>query len=255
MRRGQPHEVLDPRTSLLCRHFVSQPEGGYLCCPLTVQGEILGLFCLIGHDAADRADQRASRRQLALTVGEAIKLSLSNLKLREKLREQATRDPLTGLFNRRYLEESLTRELHRTSRGSSQLCIAMLDLDHFKRLNDTFGHEAGDVVLREVGQVLRDRLRKSDISCRYGGEEFVLVLPDSSLVDTSQRVEQIRLIVKELEDSARGPGAQRHDPFGGYRGGAGARVQPRDLLRAADDALYAAKQAGRDRVVIYQPRT
>src|SRR5207237_5327456 len=93
----------------------------------------------------------------------------------------------------------LWRELHRSHRRNSPLGVAMLDLDHFKRFNDTFGHGAGDSLLRELGQLLREKLRKSDISCRYGGEEFVLILPDSSLEDTRQRVEQIRGLIKELK--------------------------------------------------------
>ena len=128
-----------------------------------------------------------------MAAGETIKQSLYSLKLREELREQAIHDPLTGLYNRRYLEENLGRELHRARRGNSPLCVVMLDLDNFKPFNDTFGHDAGDSLLRELGQMLREKLRKSDISCRYGGDEFVLVLPDSSIADTRQRLEQIRL--------------------------------------------------------------
>ncbi|MHB8079258.1 MAG: sensor domain-containing diguanylate cyclase [Candidatus Krumholzibacteriia bacterium] len=253
MRRGQPHEVLDPQANLPCRHFVEQPSAGYLCVPLTVQGESLGLLCLTG-DTGMTDNQRASQRNLALTLGEAIKLSLFNLRLQEKLREQATRDPLTGLFNRRYLEDSLGRELHRAQRKQSPLSLVMLDLDHFKQFNDTFGHDAGDLLLRELGKVLRTVLRQSDIACRYGGEEFVLVFPDCSLADTEKRVEDIRAVVRGLE--------LRHDdrPLGPITVSAGVAAAPdhgvtaAELIRAADDAMYAAKQAGRDRLVASQAR-
>jgi diguanylate cyclase (GGDEF)-like protein len=221
--------------------------------PLTVQGETLGLLCFIGA-ATRKGEHQVSQQQLAVTVGEAVKLSLSNLRLREKLREQATHDPLTGLFNRRYLDESLPRELHRAQRGNSPLCVAMLDLDHFKRLNDTFGHDAGDSLLRELGQVLHEKLRKSDIVCRYGGEEFVLVLPDSSLANAWQRVEQIRVLIKELQIRH---GEHLLGMMTVSAGIAGAREHgstARELMRAADNALYAAKQAGRDRVVVYEAR-
>ena len=254
LRRGQPHEASDPETSLLCRHFVRPPDGGYLCVPLTVQGETLGLLCVIGAEPAGTGERRADYRQLALTMGEAIKLSLSNLRLRAKLREQATHDLLTGLFNRRYLEESLSRELHRARRGHSELCIAMLDLDHFKRLNDTFGHEAGDAVLCEVGQVLREKVRRSDISCRYGGEEFVVVLPESSLAATVQRVEQIRILIKGLQIRHRDQMLTPTTVSAGIAIASEQHSTPRDLLSAADAALYAAKQAGRDRVVVYEAR-
>ena len=253
LRRGQLHEVTDPQAGLLCRHFVSQPETSYLCVPLTVQGETLGVFCLVGAPAK-RSHHQVSQLQLAVTVSEAIKLSLSNLKLREELRAEAIHDPLTGLFNRRYLEETLPRELHRAQRAHSPLCVAMLDLDNFKRFNDTYGHDAGDSLLRELGRLLLGKLRKSDISCRYGGEEFVLVLPDSSAADAKQRMEQIRGQIKELKIphgeqvlsaiTVSAGVAQAEDP----------PPNPSQLLRAADTALYAAKNAGRDRVMVYQAK-
>jgi diguanylate cyclase (GGDEF)-like protein len=218
---------------------------------LTVQGEMLGVFCLVGAPAK-RSKHQVSQLQLAATVSEAIKLSLSNLKLREELRAEAIHDPLTGLFNRRYLEETLPRELHRARRAHSPLCVAMLDLDNFKHFNDTYGHDAGDSLLRELGRLLRGQLRKSDISCRYGGEEFVLVLPDSSLADAEQRVEQIRAQIKDLQIPH---GEQRLSALTVSAGVAQAEDHngdPRELLRAADTALYAAKNAGRDRVIVYQ---
>ena len=125
LRRGQLHEVANAETGLLCRHFVSQPNTRYLCVPLTVQGEILGVFCLAGPPAYT-SDHQIGQLQLAVTVSESIKLSLSNLKLREKLRAEAIHDPLTGLFNRRYLEEMLVRELHRARRRKSPLSLTML---------------------------------------------------------------------------------------------------------------------------------
>ena len=253
LRRGQLHEVADPQAGLLCRHFVGQPETGYLCVPLTVQGETLGVFCLVGAPAKTSKHQ-VSQLQLAVTVSESIKLSLSNLKLREKLRAEAIHDPLTGLFNRRYLEETLARELHRARRRNSPLCVAMLDLDNFKRFNDTFGHDAGDSLLRELGRLVRGKVRKSDIPCRYGGEEFVLVLPDSSLVDAEQRVEQLRVLINELQIPH---GEQLLGALTVSAGVAQADAHnsnPNELLRAADQALYAAKNAGRDRVVVYQAK-
>jgi diguanylate cyclase (GGDEF)-like protein/PAS domain S-box-containing protein len=251
LRQGHPHEVLNPRTSLLCHHFVHPPTRGYLCLPLTVQGETLGVFHLGFLDVGE-GEYAASRLQLAVSVGEAIKLSLSNLRLRKRLNEQATRDPLTGLFNRRYMEDTLSREVHRALRSRTPLCLAMLDLDYFKRFNDTYGHDAGDLVLREVGRMLREHLRRSDVACRYGGEEFVLVLPDSSLADTQQRLDQIRLLFERLET--------RHDGalLGSITLSAGVASAPEhgatgeELLRAADVALYAAKHAGRNAVVVYQ---
>jgi len=247
LRRGKLHEVSDPRTDLLCHHFVHQPQTGYLCVPLIVQSGTTGLLCLTG--AAERVLGSVTRQQLAVEVGETIKLSLSNLKLREKLREEAIHDPLTGLFNRRYLDESLSRELHRAKRRNSPLSVAMLDLDNFKPFNDTFGHDAGDALLRESAQVMRDKLRKSDICCRYGGDEFVLVLPDSSMADTRQRVEQICVVMKETQI--------RPDTITVSAGIAAASEKgstAAELLQAADTAMYAAKQAGKNRVVVYEAK-
>lgn len=250
MRRGKPHEVSDPQGSLLCRHFVRRSDTSYLCVPLMVQGETLGVLCFIGLSTGK--GETGSQTSLAVTVGEDVKLSLFNLRLREKLSEQATRDPLTGLYNRRYLEESLERELHRTSREHVPLSVAMLDLDYLKQFNDTFGHEAGDRVLRELGRVFREKLRKSDISCRFGGEEFVLVLPGSALPDARQRVEQIRLLVKGLQVRHDDQVLGRLTVSGGVAASPEHGETPAELLRAADAALYSAKQAGRDRVVSYQ---
>lgn len=252
MRRGKPHEVADPKTGLQCQHFVDQPEMGYFCVPLTVQGETLGLLCLIG-SSTGKNEHWEKQQQLAMTLGETIKLSLSNLRLREKLREQATHDPLTGLCNRRYLEENLLRELHHAQRRNSPLCVSMLDLDHFKQFNDTFGHDAGDALLCELGRLLREELRKSDILCRYGGEEFVVVLCDSSLENAWQRMEQLRVLVRDLRIRH---GEQQLGMVTVSAGLAGHEhgFTPAELLRAADESLYAAKQAGRDRVVVYDKK-
>jgi len=249
MRRGQPHEALDPNRDLLCQHFVQTPETGTLCLPLMVQGETLGLLSLVG----DLDDEHSfNLRQLAVATGEAIKLSLSNIKLREELREQAIRDPLTGLYNRRDMEESLARELNRSRRQKSQLCVAMMDLDGFKQVNDHFGHGAGDAALREVGRILSQHLRNTDIACRYGGDEFFIVLPDSSLEDNRQRLDQIRILIKE---QAIRYGEKFLKPMTISIGIASARehsFDARELIRAADEALYAAKQAGSDQLVVYQ---
>jgi diguanylate cyclase (GGDEF)-like protein/PAS domain S-box-containing protein len=251
MRRGQPHEVTNPQTSVICRHFIHPPTTGYLCLPLVVQGETLGLFYL-DIPVGMSVEQLISWKQLVVTIGEGIKLSLSNLKLRETMHEQANRDPLTGLFNRRYLDDTLPRELMHAQRHNTPTCLAMLDIDHFKHFNDTFGHEAGDLILRELGYVLNDNIRKSDIACRFGGEEFILVLFDSPLEASRRHIENICAHVKEMQIRY---GEQL---LGTIALSAGLievsdnSFTADDLLRAADEALYAAKGAGRDRIVAYR---
>ena len=251
MRRGRLHEVNHPESGLLCRHFNSTPKTAYWCVPLMVQGETLGVVCVICPPGRT-PEREASDQQLAVTVGETIKLSLSNLRLREELREQATHDPLTGLYNRRYMDDSLIREIYGAQRRDSELCVAMLDLDHFKEFNDSFGHDAGDSLLKEFGRVLRETMRKSDIAFRTGGEEFLLVFPDCSAADTALRVEQVRQHVRALQIR------QGEQPLGTATVSAGVAAASvtgwtaTELLRAADEALYSAKQRGRDRVVVYQ---
>lgn len=189
-----------------------------------------------------------TKQQLAVTVAEHIALSLANLKLRETLQNQSIRDPLTGLFNRRYLEESLEREVNRAQRKQQTLGIIMLDVDHFKRFNDTFGHEAGDAVLRKLGQFLHTHIRVSDIACRYGGEELTLILPEASLDVTHQRAEQIREGVKHLQVQ------HRHQPLDAITLSLGVACFPQHgltgeaVMQAADAALYRAKKEGRDAV-------
>jgi len=252
LRLGQIHEVVDLETGLLCHHFQHPPQGGYFCLPLTVQGEMLGVLSLIDN-TIKRGEHPPGLKQLAVTVGETIKLSLSNLKLRDELRSQAIQDPLTGLFNRRYLDETLPRELNRAQRLGTPLCVVMLDMDGFKQFNDAFGHGPGDELLRTFAEVLRKYLRKSDISCRYGGDEFVLIMPDSPIADTQQRVEQIRIHLKELQQVQHA--GQQLDIV---TLSAGIASMPEhgstesELLKAADEAMYTAKQGGRNQIVVYQ---
>ena len=145
-------------------------------------------------------------------VGEAFDEMIKALQRRDAelkqalqdLQEQAITDPLTGLLNRRYLQEYLPRELTRATRNGAPVALIMMDLDYFKRVNDTFGHEAGDLVLREIGALLRNNLRASDIACRFGGEEFVIVLPESSLDGARKRAEAIRAATKHLNPMYRG---------------------------------------------------
>lgn len=164
------------------------------------------------------------------------------------LHNQCIRDPLTGLFNRRYLEQVLEREICRAAQQEQTLGVIMLDVDHFKQLNDSFGHEAGDIVLQKLSSLLQTKMRNSDIACRYGGEEFTLILPNTSLEPIQQQAEYLRQQIEQLNIDY-----LTHDlnitislgistfPESGLRG--------KDLLQAADAALYRAKAQGRNRVV------
>jgi GGDEF domain-containing protein len=178
LRSGRAHVVDDTRSGPLCTHLPSPPPGAYLCTPLVAQGDALGVLhvAFFARGRLAGAPLTEAKRRLADAVGEQVALGLANVKLREVLRSQSIRDPLTGLFNRRYMEETLEREVRRAQRAVRPMAVLMLDLDHFKRVNDEFGHDAGDALLRELGNLLLRNLRREDVACRYGGEEFVLVL-------------------------------------------------------------------------------
>jgi diguanylate cyclase (GGDEF)-like protein len=241
-----------------CGHLGHPLPAASVCVPLLAHGETLGvLHVQATAPAADQAGGAVAllpeaQERLAEKVADQAALALANLSLRQTLREQATRDPLTGLFNRRYLEESLQRELRRAERRRRPLGVVMVDLDHFKRCNDTFGHVAGDDLLRAVGQFLKSHIRGEDLACRYGGEEFLLILTESSLEDTRKRAEDLRGGVKGLEVRHRGGGLVPVSASLGVAVFPEHGVTADALVRAADAALYQAKAEGRDRVVVGQ---
>jgi diguanylate cyclase (GGDEF)-like protein len=250
VRRGRPHKVDRPGDGPLCRHIPVAPAHGYLCVPMIAQGETLGVFHIeLGPPPAGQDNPtHGLKEQLALAVGEDMALALANLKLRETLRSQAIRDPLTGLFNRRYMEETLERELKRSKRTESPLAVIMMDLDHFKQYNDTFGHNAGDDLLSALGSLLKSQVREEDIACRYGGEEFLLIIPSASQEVALERAELIRQAVRQMH--------QHHANVKPMTISLGVAAYPDhgssslELIKAADVALYQAKRAGRDRVVL-----
>ena len=254
MRRSQPHCIRDIGSGLLCGH-IAQSSGTLpsICVPLIAQGQLLGLLHLQRLKNVSNASQDGSSADLglalAVAVVEDLSLALANIRMREYLREQSIRDSLTGLFNRRYMDEYLIQELGRAQRAKRQISIVEMDIDHFKRINDTFGHSAGDTVLKEVGSILRAHVRDSDVASRIGGEEFLLILAESPLRFAAQRAEDIRGAIHEMsleyEDVS----------LGQITASFGAAVYPDNgrtadaLFRAVDEALYSAKHAGRNRVV------
>ena len=254
LRQAQAHWVRDPRTELLCGHITPDAASAppYLCIPLFAQGETLGLLHLRRAREEGRSPDAAlaeSRLNLAQSVADEIGLALAGLRVRNSLRQQSIRDPLTGLYNRRFLEEFLLRELARADRKKHPLSIITLDIDHFKRINDSLGHAAGDIALRRVGLLLQGFVRQSDIACRVGGEEFSVLLPEASLQIAAQRAEDIRKAVQDLKlkfgDSELGAitvslGVAAFPDHG---------TSVDALIHAADQALYDAKDRGRDRVV------
>ena len=256
LRRGKAHKAREPRSPLRCSHAIGAVESGHLCIPLMAHGETLGVLYLEylpGTENPELApateDAEALDRQ-AVAVGERLSLALANLRLRDVLRSQSLRDPLTGLFNRRYLEETLEREVRRAARNESPVALLMLDIDRFKSFNDTFGHQAGDALLRAFGDLLMRGTRGQDVACRYGGEEFALVLAGASSESADKRAQLLREELTHLAVEHAG------QVLGRVTVSVGVAVFPdhaagaEDLVRAADEALYRAKNAGRDRVCI-----
>ncbi len=241
------------KNGLRCRHLLKGFSGNFICIPLSAQGESIGLLHLqIEKEQLPFSDMEMteSRQLLIMTLSEHISLSLYNIKLRDKLRYQAIRDPLTGLFNRRYMEETMVRELQRANRKNSTVGVIIFDIDHFKRFNDTFGHAAGDTMLREIASFIKSHIRMEDIASRYGGEEFLITMPDASFETTKERAEKLRQEVKKLIV------LHRRKPLGAVTLSFGVAVYPTHaqkweaLIKAADKALYKAKAEGRDKVVV-----
>ena len=253
LRRGQPQSFRRGEKASACRHIDLTEVTESLCVPFMAQGEALGIVSLqmmAGQEQQELAPRssREAERRLAAVLVEQVALALGNLKLRESLRNQSICDPLTGLFNRRYMEESLEREFSRANRNKTSVAIIMMDIDHFKRFNDAFGHQAGDTLLRVLGDFLKKNTRGQDIACRYGGEEFALVLTDSILAGALQRAEILRQQVQQLSVQYAG------QLLGSISVSMGVAIFPDhgttmgDVLRASDQALYRAKREGRDRV-------
>ena len=247
LRRSRTYWVEDTQSSVVCKHVdCEHPPAESLCVPMMAQGKALGLFYL---SSPTKGVLTEAKRQLAAALAEHIALALANLQLREELHFQSIRDPLTGLFNRRYLEESLKQLLHYAKRKQQPLGMIILDVDHFKRFNDTYGHEAGDLVLQKISSFLQANIRGSDIACRYGGEEMLLILPEASLENTRQRAEQLREGIKKLQLRHKG------QSLGKVTVSLGVACYPehgsnnQELFDTADGTLYQAKAQGRDRVV------
>jgi diguanylate cyclase (GGDEF)-like protein len=248
LRRGRPYVVPHLADGVRCTHVDAGATGSgswSLCVPLLAQGTALGLLHVNGNSAAGAA----TAPMLLESVAEQLGLALVNLQLREKLRMQSLRDPLTGLYNRRYLDESLQREVVRCQRRGLPLAVLMLDVDHFKAFNDNNGHAAGDALLAAIAKALLSCTRSEDLACRYGGEEFTVVLVETNATDAMARAEQIRSViagttVQHLKRTL-GPCTASL----GLAMLSDTALTPSELLEQADAALYRAKAGGRDCVV------
>jgi len=251
LRTGHPHLVLAGDSTARCAHAAGV-KNTYLCIPILAQGETLGI---LHFQATGEAPQlEGSELSLKTTFAGQVGLSIANIRLREALRTQSVRDALTGLYNRRYLEEVLDREVRRAARAQQTLGILMIDLDHFKSFNDTYGHNAGDMVLRETAASLIRGIRAEDFVCRFGGEEFVVILPTADLDTSRVRAERLRFKMRELTLMHQGKSLGMVTISVGVATFPEHGMSPKELMAAADAALYEAKRCGRDQVVVASSR-
>jgi diguanylate cyclase (GGDEF)-like protein len=228
--------------NLRCDH--QRFDGVVLELPMSARGEFYGLLCFAaqGPDAQERI---AAANGMATALADSMSLALSSIALREKLRNQALRDSLTGLYNRRYMEDMLQRFAHLSERNQRPFSVIMIDLDHFKRLNDEHGHAVGDAVLRDVGHTITASLRQSDVACRYGGEEIIVLLPDVDLADAAGKAETLRQSIENISER-HGTRVTASLGVASVPDNAGTAA---GLVGLADEALYQAKKFGRNQVV------
>lgn len=241
LRRGQIHVCVGEMAEIRCTHLANEINRS-ICIPMISQGDLVGLLQMI--PSVSDQDLLESKITLCRNIGETLGLTLANLRLRDSLRSLAIRDPLTNLFNRRYMEETFDREISRSRRNNRMLSVLMVDLDYFKSINDRFGHPAGDEVLVRTSQLLQGHARKDDIICRLGGEEFLIVLNDCEKYDALHKAEQIRAAIAEMDIKE-----INHTQV---TASIGLSFFPENgnssetLLNAADAELYRAKSAGRN---------
>jgi diguanylate cyclase (GGDEF)-like protein len=221
-----------------------------ICVPFQVAPGRAGALHLLTREPIDEEELHSALWR-AQSFADTLKLSLTNLHLRVSLREQAERDGMTGLFNRRYFDDVLAREISRAERGNDRLTLAIFDIDYFKSFNDTFGHEAGDEVIRTVARQLLGFVRSYDVACRIGGEELAVLMPDAAIVDACQRLDRLRERIATQRTQHHGvelPAITVSVGVADLEGG-----EATDLLRRADVALYASKNAGRNQVTRWTP--
>jgi diguanylate cyclase (GGDEF)-like protein len=245
LRKGKYHFAKDELTNMQCKHMLDCGHEQTLCIPMIAHGEAIGMMSLAFK--TEEIDDKT--RNLCFTIAEHIGLAMANLELKDKLRQQALRDPLTGLYNRRYLESSLEQALLLSRRSKESLSMMMIDMDHFKRFNDNFGHDAGDYVLKQLASVLLKACSNDESVCRVGGEEIAILLPkmdeDTSICFAKDLCSKVRAMNPKFNGQV----------LGQLTISIGIATYPNSadtgetLIKQADIALYQAKNTGRDRAI------
>ncbi|WP_170331837.1 sensor domain-containing diguanylate cyclase [Ruegeria arenilitoris] len=248
LRRGRTYEFGASEIDFVCEH--AEPHDGrpYFCFPILAHGETVGLLHLRAHEGS--GEEFHSSKKLAQLCAEQISMAIANVRMRDQLHDQSVRDPLTGLFNRRHMTETLRKGISRSQQTGAPLSLIAVDVDHFKKFNDTHGHDAGDMVLRAVGSALEQGCDRDEVACRIGGEEFMLILPDNTPEDAMTRAEKLRQAVEAVSVRYGEKSLPRITISVGVAHYPAHGTMPQDLMRAADDALYVAKDKGRNQVQV-----
>ncbi|MDR3476454.1 MAG: diguanylate cyclase [Gammaproteobacteria bacterium] len=254
LRRGVTYQVNNAMHGVNCPHLIGVEDKSffYTCIPLFAQSDVLGLLYIEKPLKPPLLTNETEEDDfVASALGEQIALGLSNIRLREILKTQSISDPLSGLYNRRYLEETFSREIRRAKSNKTEISVLMIDIDHFKQFNDQWGHDAGDIIIREFGELLHGFVHAGDMACRYGGEEFIVVLPETSSEKADNRAAVLHQLVSQLNLYY---GSSLLSKFTISIGIAtypkhGLTIQ--EIITSADLALYKAKMQGRDMTVVY----
>lgn len=251
LRSGQPRWRQPGISEIHCAHFEGTAPERYHCRPIVAYGNTIGLLYLecSSHEMLAKVNSHMDAVRQLIQIAA---LAIATLNLRVKLENQSIRDSLTGLFNRHFMQISLEREMSRARRRKQIMAVLMLDVDHFKRFNDTHGHAAGDAVLQSFSEVFRSNIRAEDIACRYGGEEFTIILPDTTVKGACDRAESILSAIANLKITT---GRQTFDGFSVSIGIAffpGDGETAEELLQHADAALYDAKHSRRNQVCLFE---
>ncbi|TKF68943.1 sensor domain-containing diguanylate cyclase [Vibrio sp. F13] len=249
LRKGRAHLSNNDFHSLTCGHMHEMDNNQTLCIPLTAHGNTIGIMHLYFGQGDIKIDPIIE--QLAFSVSEHLGLALANLSLQEKLRSQALSDPLTGLFNRRFFEQKLEEHSMNSPTSEQPLSLLMLDLDHFKRFNDNFGHDAGDFVLKEISALLKQSVSEDEIACRLGGEELAVLLPHYSMQEATEFGQTLCDTVRSMHLEHKGLSLGQLGVSIGVATYPKPASDTESLVKMADNALYMAKDMGRSRVVNY----
>jgi len=240
LRKGHRHLSSDIHKGIVCEHYANTGELSSLCIPLIAHGETIGVLHLLKNEI------NTEIATLAEAIAKRIGIAIANIELKFSLREQAIKDTLTNLYNRRYLFESLEQFVARALRTKSHIGIIMVDIDYFKKLNDSYGHDAGDVALKAIANFFKEVTRASDVVCRYGGEEFCIVCPDSSSEDTLFIAEKLCFGVRALGIKVSATKEIKLTLSAGVSTFPNVEESIKKTISEADQALYQAKHDGRN---------